>query len=149
MKQIKFILLTAMLLLSASGCAWWDKTGKTVVRDVDTAARALCALFYSDSAGLSVDDAARLYCKTREQWSPWIDAVLSGVQTGGARAGAAPGKAGQESPPYLPGDAAEETGGPTPQPPPTSAPAGQPGPATAPPQGDAGLPLKENLDGPR
>lgn len=77
--------LFAVVLLSLTligGCA----TLKPVLRSVDQIAQAMCAAFFSDKQGVSVEDAARIYCATREAWEPWVGPALEAQKAGGAKA---------------------------------------------------------------
>jgi hypothetical protein len=60
-----------------------------VLKSVDQIARSLCAAFYGEKNGISADEAARLYCATREAWEPWIGPALDAQRAGGAASGAA------------------------------------------------------------
>lgn len=79
-------LLVLMLGLPAfTGCAFWQEA-KPVVRTVDDLARDACSLFFGEKMGLDVVDAARAYCATREEWAPFIDPMLAGMDQGGTLA---------------------------------------------------------------
>lgn len=62
-----------------SGCA----SMKPVVRTVDDLAREACNFYFSDRMGISLEDAARTYCKVREDWAPFIDPLLRAQEEGG------------------------------------------------------------------
>ncbi len=76
--------ILAILLgsFAVQGCA----AVKPVLRTVDDMAQALCAQYYADAVGVSFDDAARLYCRTREAWAPWIDPLLKAQAEGNVSA---------------------------------------------------------------
>lgn len=108
-----WVLMTFATLFLASGCAaWsWNEDVKPVVRTVDGVARELCALFYGDAMGISLDDAARVYCSLREQYAPWIDVVLAGAQAGGLKALQPPSGFAPATPSSCPSGAALEPEG--------------------------------------
>ena len=63
----------AFLLLPGASCA----EAKPYIRTADDAATWACAAFYGKKQGLSLDEAARTFCKTKAQLQPWIDHLLS------------------------------------------------------------------------
>ena len=65
--------LLVCLLLLPSGCASW----KPVARTTNDVARVLCGEFFGEKQGLSVEEAAKKFCETRDDLEPWIDAVLA------------------------------------------------------------------------
>ena len=65
--------LGLFLLLFVTGCAG----GKPYVRTADDAATWACAAFNSQRQGLSLEDAAGAFCKTKAQLQPWIDQLLA------------------------------------------------------------------------
>ena len=75
----KFIALC--LLLLTAGCGFWSGA-KPIVRTVDDIARDMCVKFFSERNSLSLEDAARAYCKKREDWARWIDPILAAQQEG-------------------------------------------------------------------
>jgi hypothetical protein len=75
----------AALALLVAGCSWL----KPATRTVKDAAEILCGAYFSESAGLSVEEAARAFCSTEKQLRPWLDQVLAAKQTAGAQAAAA------------------------------------------------------------
>jgi hypothetical protein len=80
--------LTALALFAiwfAPGCS----TVKPAARSVVDASRILCETFFAERAGVSVEEAGRLYCSTEKQLRPWIDEALSAQQAAGATAAAA------------------------------------------------------------
>lgn len=80
------VLLSLPLLFSTSSCAWWAENKgdvKSVVNTVDDIAQALCGVFYGEKMNLSVQDAVKTFCDTRDKFAPWIDAVLAGAKAGG------------------------------------------------------------------
>lgn len=78
-------LLWILILVAASACSLLQ-TAKPYVSTVDDIAKSMCAKYYGDALGVSVDDAFEMYCRTREAFSPWIDPALASVQAGGAAA---------------------------------------------------------------
>jgi hypothetical protein len=78
-------MVTTLLALALVGCSWL----KPATRTVKDAAEILCGAYFSESAGLSVEDAARAFCSTEKQLRPWLDQVLAAKQTAGAQAAAA------------------------------------------------------------
>lgn len=74
------IVLVVALCLPLPGCA----EARPILRTVDDVAKNLCALFYAEKQSLSVEDAARSFCRTRDAWEPWIDEALRAQQAGGA-----------------------------------------------------------------
>jgi hypothetical protein len=65
-----FGLLAAFLV---AGCA----SLKTVTRAADSAAELACAEFFGAKQKLSIEDAARAFCATREDLEPWTEAILA------------------------------------------------------------------------
>lgn len=114
-------------------CAAWQKA-KPLVSTVDDLARSMCSVFFGQQNGISIEDAARLYCDTREKWAPWIDPVLAGTQAGGqARLGTAlgdPSEEPPENPPSLPAGEPVEGGSGNPPAQGETSPGGQPGGST-------------------
>jgi hypothetical protein len=89
LKKLSLLVLsaTAFVLIASvgTGCA----SVKPVIASIDEIAQTLCAKHHQETMGLSLDDAAEFYCKTREAYEPWIDAALSSVKVGAAaKAGA-------------------------------------------------------------
>lgn len=80
MKRFLAVLLAVGLIGCGSGLG-------PVLSSVDAVARALCAAHYGEKQGMSVEDAARAYCATREAWQPWIGPALQ-AQKAGAKAAA-------------------------------------------------------------
>lgn len=50
---------------------------KPYLRTADDAATWACAAFYGKKQGLSLDEAAQTFCKTKAQLQPWLDQLLS------------------------------------------------------------------------
>ena len=74
------------MLVVAPSCAWWAENKgdvKSVVNTVDDIAQSLCGVFYGDKMNISVQDAVRTFCDTRDKFAPWIDLVLAGAKAGG------------------------------------------------------------------
>jgi hypothetical protein len=65
--------LGLFLVLLATGCAG----SKPYIRTADDAATWACAAFYGQKQGLSLEDAAQTFCKTKAQLQPWIDQLLA------------------------------------------------------------------------
>jgi hypothetical protein len=74
--------LVCIASLGLGACQVW----KPAARTVNDVARDLCALFFAEQQGISVEQAAKLACETREQLDPWIEQVLAAKQTAGAAA---------------------------------------------------------------
>lgn len=77
--------LSALLLLSAltlPACASW----RPVTRTVNDVAGDLCAVFFAEKKGLSLEEAGRTFCRTHEQLQPWLDQVLAAQQAAGRAA---------------------------------------------------------------
>ncbi len=62
-----------LLLLAPLSCA----ESKPYLRTADDAATWACAAFYGKKQGLSLDEAARTFCKTKAQIQPWLDHLLA------------------------------------------------------------------------
>jgi len=132
--RIARLLAATLVILSVTGCAWWQKDVKPIVSTVDDIARSMCAMFYGERMGVSPEEALKTYCKLREQWAPWIDPALASMQAGGSAklgaavpAPAATGIPADGNPPYLPSAPAQPAPTPTPQPPAEGAPAPESG----------------------
>jgi hypothetical protein len=72
------VLMLAGLLLGS--CANW----KPAARTVNDLARDLCSLFFAESQGISVEQAAETACNTRDQLDPWLREILAAKQAAGA-----------------------------------------------------------------
>lgn len=77
-------LLGLLVVVFLSGCA----SLKPVLSSADEIARALCAAHFGQKSGMTVEQAARAYCETREAWEPWIGPALQAKRSGAQRAGA-------------------------------------------------------------
>lgn len=64
------------------GCA----EAKPYLRTADDVASSLCAIFFSEQQGLSVEEAAAKFCQTKDQLQPWIDEVLAAKRQAGIQA---------------------------------------------------------------
>lgn len=62
-----------LLLCAPLSCA----EAKPYLRTADDAATWACAAFYGKKQGLSLDEAARTFCKTKAQIQPWLDHLLA------------------------------------------------------------------------
>lgn len=71
-----------LLLLTTLSCA----AAKPVLRTTDDIATEACGLFFSEKTGISLEDAARGICKTKEVLQPYIDALLAAQQQAGVNA---------------------------------------------------------------
>lgn len=82
--------LALALGLVLPACSSW----KPVARTVNDVAGELCSIFFAERQGISIEDAARTFCRTRDQLEPWIDQVLAAKQAASKaaleRSGAAP-----------------------------------------------------------
>lgn len=74
------IALLTLVAVSLSGCAGW----KPAARTVNDVARDLCSMFFAESQSISIEQAAEVACKTRDQLDPWLREVLAAKQTAGA-----------------------------------------------------------------
>lgn len=50
---------------------------KPYLRTADDAASWACAAFYGKKQGISLDEAAQTFCKTKAQLQPWLDQLLA------------------------------------------------------------------------
>ena len=73
---------TILLLTAAVGCA----AVLPVLRGIDEVARSMCAAHFSQKQGMSVEEAAKLFCSTREAWEPWVGPALEAQKAGARRA---------------------------------------------------------------
>lgn len=71
-----------LTLVALMGCSSMKPGARTVVE----AGRILCETFFAERAGVSVEDAARLYCATDKQLRPFLDQALAAQQAAGAAA---------------------------------------------------------------
>lgn len=62
-----------LLLLVPLSCA----ESRPYLRTADDAATWACAAFYGKRQGMSLDEAARTFCKTKAQIQPWLDHLLA------------------------------------------------------------------------
>lgn len=62
-----------LLLCAPLSCAG----SKPYLRTADDAATWACAAFYGKKQGLSLDEAAQTFCKTKAQLQPWLDQLLA------------------------------------------------------------------------
>lgn len=62
-----------LLLCAPLSCAG----SKPYLRTADDAATWACAAFYGKKQGLSLDEAAKAFCSTKEQVQPWLDQLLA------------------------------------------------------------------------
>lgn len=85
-KITSFLALVLVAVTLQTGCA----EAKPYLRTANDIAGPLCSLFYSQKQGISVEQAAELFCKTQKQIEPWLDQVLA-LQSHGIVAGAAEG----------------------------------------------------------
>lgn len=77
----------SLVLLTCTGCTKADML--KVVNTADDAAKVACALFFSEHQGISVHDAAKLFCDTREA----IDVFLASQKQAGEEMATAQGLA--------------------------------------------------------
>jgi hypothetical protein len=59
---------------------------KPVVRSIHDVAKGMCALFFAERQGLSLEEAASTFCATEAQLRPFIEHALEAQQTAGAAA---------------------------------------------------------------
>lgn len=79
-KEGVMLLALVVGLTAVPSCASW----KPAARTVDNAAEIVCSLFFSERQSISVEDAARAFCKTRDQIRPFLDEILAAKQRAGA-----------------------------------------------------------------
>lgn len=84
---------TVIVALSLAGCSWLTPekvdSARDAVKTFDDLAEVGCQVFYGDTYGISLEDAARIYC-TDKHVKEFRDRFLSGAQAAGAAIGAAP-----------------------------------------------------------
>lgn len=90
---VAIVLLLALL----PACAWWQETGKPIVRTVVEVARHLCLLTAEEQDGAALDGMTPAdFCAAEENLRPFIDEVLAAKQRASGKAGLA--TSGGESP---------------------------------------------------
>ena len=62
-----------LFLLLCVSCAG----SKPYLRTADDAASWACSAFYGKKQGISLDEAAQTFCKTKAQLQPWLDQLLA------------------------------------------------------------------------
>lgn len=62
-----------LFLVLLTGCAG----SKPYLRTADDAATWACSAFYGKKQGISLDEAAQTFCKTKAQLQPWLDQLLA------------------------------------------------------------------------
>lgn len=77
--KFSLLVLLAIGLGGAPACA----DAKVIARGANDVARDLCALHYAEKESLSLDDAARTFCRDLR---PWLDLVLRAQRDGAAQA---------------------------------------------------------------
>lgn len=78
-------------------------------RTLYDAAQIMCELFFSEQAGISVEEAAKTACKTEEQLRPFLEQAIAAQQAAGAaRTGSAAENGSAPAPP--PGDPGADAG---------------------------------------
>ena len=77
------LLMLALLFLPAATCA----QAKTIARGANDIAAELCAKYYSQKQGISVDDALKTVCAGEEVLAPWLRLVLSAEKSGVGKSG--------------------------------------------------------------
>jgi hypothetical protein len=82
---VTLVFVACVYMPGLMGCAVFQ-SAKPVLRTVDDVATNLCALFFADRQSISVEDAARTFCRTKRQLQPWIDEVLAAQQAAGLQA---------------------------------------------------------------
>lgn len=90
--------LLVLFAIGLSGATVSCAAVKPVVRTIDDLARESCQFYFRDTLGISFEDAARTYCKTREDWAPFIDPLLRAQAEGGALAAEQQGLSTPETP---------------------------------------------------
>lgn len=68
--------LGCVCLVLMTGCAEL----KPIARTTDDVARSLCALFFSQRQGVTLEQAERAFCATEADLRPWLDQVLAAKQ---------------------------------------------------------------------
>lgn len=71
-------LVLLCLLPALTACA----EAKPYLRTADDVASALCAAFFSEKQGISLEQAAETFCRDKRQIQPWIDQVLAMKKNG-------------------------------------------------------------------
>lgn len=64
-----------LVLLALPGCAAFQ-SAKPVLQTADAVAQQACAVFFGERNRMSVEEAAEAFCAAKEQYQPWLDAVL-------------------------------------------------------------------------
>lgn len=72
---IASLVFLATTLLLLSGCAAFQ-SAKPALQTADSLAQQACAVFFGQQRGMSVEDAAEAFCEAKEQYQPWLDALL-------------------------------------------------------------------------
>lgn len=67
----------ALLVLAAVSLTSACSGAKPYIRTADDAASWACSAFYGKKQGISFDEAAQKFCKTKAQLQPWIDQLLA------------------------------------------------------------------------
>lgn len=88
---MKWVTITAQLLLTSCSVFSPDNidSARDAVKTFDDLAEVGCQIFYGDTYGISLEDAARIYC-TDKHVKEFRDRFFSGAQAAGAAIGAAP-----------------------------------------------------------
>ncbi len=76
------VLFVAVAGWSAPACS----SAKPILRTVNDVARSMCAIFFAERQGISIQDAARAFCATENALRPWIDEALKAQAAAAARA---------------------------------------------------------------
>lgn len=91
------MLLALCTLPMLHACAWWQETGKPIVRTVVEVARHLCLLTAEEQDRAALDGMTPAdFCAAEENLRPFIDEVLAAKQRASGKAGLA--TSGGESP---------------------------------------------------
>jgi len=124
---LKLIFATTLALYLTACGAFWDNA-KPYVQTVDDVAKSMCANYYGETMKISVDDAFKMYCRSRDAFSPWIDPAIASMQAGAAAKQSQAMQAGQGAPECAPPEPAASTAPPAPEAPPAPAQSAAPAP---------------------
>lgn len=91
MKKLR--LMAVALAALVAGCGWLSQdkinNARDAVKTFDDLAQRGCAIFYGDTYGLSLEDAANIYCND-ERVQKFRDVFLTGAQSADTALGSKP-----------------------------------------------------------
>ena len=76
----RYVMVSALLFASCGG------SFKPIARTVNDVAKELCSMFFAERQKVSIEEAAKVACETREQLDPWIEQILAAQKAAGAAA---------------------------------------------------------------